>query len=178
MYHDELYRPPPLSQGRQGGHYDHGPQQYHEGPPSGNPFDDPFFNNFLKGVYCSGKWGRKSPYFNSGQEQQKVPQQQQQKVQVPQHQTSPPKSITSPSSVQQTQAPNQQPQRQQQPPQQQLQQQRPVKKSEATLQKQTSSRQQPSPGKSSSKGQRQSERIREFTLMISKLLFQLSKMQE
>ena len=24
--------------------------QYHEGPPSGNPFDDPFFNNFLKGV--------------------------------------------------------------------------------------------------------------------------------
>ena len=53
MYHDDLYRPPPLSQGRQGGqHYDHGPQQYHEGPPSGNPFDDPFFNNFLKGVNC------------------------------------------------------------------------------------------------------------------------------
>ena len=55
MYQDDLYRPPPLSQGRQGGqHYDHdhGPQQYHEGPSSGNPFDDPFFNNFLKGVNC------------------------------------------------------------------------------------------------------------------------------
>merc|ERR1712244_150966 len=111
-YQDDLYRPPPaLSQGRQGGH------QYHEGPPSGNPFDDPFFNNFLK-----------------GQQQQKVPQpqQQQQKVQVPQQQTTPPKIITSPSFVHQSQAPQRQQQQHQQP-----QQQRPVKKSEqAPLQKQ------------------------------------------
>ena len=51
MYQDDLYRAPPaLSQGRQGGHQHPDHQQYHEGPPSGNPFDDPFFNNFLKGV--------------------------------------------------------------------------------------------------------------------------------
>ena len=60
MYHD-LYQPPPplslpsqASQGRNGGGGYQGhagaAQQYHEGPPSGNPFDDPFFNNFLKGV--------------------------------------------------------------------------------------------------------------------------------
>ena len=26
------------------------PDPHHDNPPSGSPFDDPFFNNFLKGV--------------------------------------------------------------------------------------------------------------------------------
>merc|ERR1712142_658181 len=150
-----------------------GPQQkfghssLHDGPD--NPFDDPFFSNFLKGQE-PGKLQQQAQPQRPHQQQQPIrppqPQQQQQQLPPPRLQPKPPSQP-----VRQVKPA---PQKQIKPQQQAVkQQQKPSQQQQITVVKKTKK-----PVIATSEKQKQSKKIREFTLMISKLLFQLSQMQQ